>query len=278
MDHTDVIERGLVEGYHRGLLTPEEEAEFEAHFFACPRCTQDLELARGFERGLKTLVAEDLQRAALARAGLFAWLARRGALARWGLPLAALALAAGLPLLGWLREQRALRSAEAASADLRARASGLEERLVAAERKGKETRRALEERLAAREPALEPSAGGPLVNTPVFLLALVRGAPVSSGPTIDPARTGSHFSLALDVDDAPGVADYLVTVRDAAGKERFRQSGLKRNSLETLLLTFPSSYFAPGEYRLKVTGVPAQGLPLALGEYRFRIVASRSTP
>src|SRR3954447_6495759 len=106
MDHAYIEENGLVESYHRGLLDPEEEARFEEHFAGCPRCVEQLELARRFQRGLKAMAAEELetaQTAQTARAavaiGLFAWLARRGRAAQWGLALAALLVAAALPAL-----------------------------------------------------------------------------------------------------------------------------------------------------------------------------------
>ena len=48
----------------------------EEHFVACPECTEQLELARGFQRGLKSMVAEDAVIARTAvQLGLFAWLA-----------------------------------------------------------------------------------------------------------------------------------------------------------------------------------------------------------
>ena len=100
MDHTYIESNGLVERYHQGLLPPDEEARFEEHFVECLACMEQLELARGFQKGLKTMVAEDAARAVVS-AGLFAWLARRGRLAQWGAALAVLALAAALPAL-WL--------------------------------------------------------------------------------------------------------------------------------------------------------------------------------
>ena len=57
MDHDYIAEGGLVERYHQGSLPPDEEARFEEHFVGCPECTEQLELARGFQRGLKAVVA-----------------------------------------------------------------------------------------------------------------------------------------------------------------------------------------------------------------------------
>jgi hypothetical protein len=285
MDHTDVIERGLIEGYHRGLLPPEVEAEFEAHFFVCPLCVEQLEAARGFQRGLKALSVEEAARATV-QAGLLAWLARRRAAVRVGLPLALLVPAAGLPSLWLWRERGAAREAGTENAALRARARRLEERLAAEERARAESVRSLEERLAAAtaappsadgprgpEPPAPPAprSAGPLVDTPVFLLSLIRGSAAEGGPVVDSGRGGSHFTLALDVDDALGVESYRVTVTDAQGRERFRRAGLRRNSLETVLLTFPARYFPPGAYTLKVEGLPGATGPVEMGSYRFRV-------
>ena len=59
MDHAYIEEHGLIERYHRGLLDPEEETRFEEHYFSCPQCMEQLELARGFQRGLQAATAED---------------------------------------------------------------------------------------------------------------------------------------------------------------------------------------------------------------------------
>ncbi|MES1211284.1 MAG: zf-HC2 domain-containing protein, partial [Acidobacteriota bacterium] len=88
MDHTYIEERGLIDLYHRGQIPPSEEAEFEEHFVGCRQCQDLLEAARGFQRGLKTVVAEDAARTVV-QAGLLAW-----ALRRRGLVVALLALIA----------------------------------------------------------------------------------------------------------------------------------------------------------------------------------------
>src|SRR5690242_19504681 len=99
MDHAYIEDNGLVERYYQGLLPPDEESHFEEHFVTCAACMEQLELARGFQRGIKGMVTEDAVRTAVVvQAGLFAWLARRGRLAQWGLALAFLVLA-GWPSL-----------------------------------------------------------------------------------------------------------------------------------------------------------------------------------
>jgi hypothetical protein len=148
IDHTEIEESGLVERYHQGLLPSEEEARFEAHFVTCSECMEQLELARGFQRGLKAAAAEDAARAVL-RAGLFAWLARRGRLAQWGLALAVLLVTAGVPSLWLLGQGQSERQTALARIEAERRtATDLERRLAGSEQRRLEERRDLERQLA----------------------------------------------------------------------------------------------------------------------------------
>src|SRR5215217_2198265 len=143
MDHTYIEESGLVERYYQGLLPPEEEARFEAHFVACSECMEQLELARGFQRGLKAVAAEDAARVVV-QAGLFAWLARRGRLAQWGLAMAVLLVVAGAPALWLLAQNRSERQAVAGRIEAERRtAADLERRLAGSERQRAAERREL---------------------------------------------------------------------------------------------------------------------------------------
>lgn len=257
MDHDYIEEHGLIDLYHRDQLPPGDEARFEEHFVGCPECQERLEMARGFQRGLKTMVAEEV-----VQASLLSWLARRK-----GLALAALLLVAGLPVLGYLaasREpedpvwQQRYESAQRSADDLRGK---LEE----SERLRREQQVAQVESTPKPEEPRPTSSPAPLVNTPVFLLTAVRG----EGETvvIDREEKG-YFSLAVDAGDDPRFESYRVTITGARG---FREAGLKPNALEALLLTFPADYFPPGEYRLVVEGVTPDGTASELGGYPFRL-------
>ena len=252
MDHAYIEEHGLVDLYHRGELPAEEEAAFEEHFVGCADCQERLQMARGFQRGLKTAVAEDV-----AKAGVLAWLVRR----RW-LAVAALILAAVLPVLGYLAGSRegAPMNTEASWRQLyekeRRSAEGLRQRLEESER----------QKLAQVEET--PAPPSPLVNTPVFLLTAVRGEEEAMAVDV---KSG-WFSLAVDAGDDPRFESYRVTITNARGERVFRQAGLKPNALEAVLLTFPSGFFQPGEYRLALAGVKPEGGAVELGGYGFKIV------
>ncbi|HEX6864206.1 MAG TPA: zf-HC2 domain-containing protein [Thermoanaerobaculia bacterium] len=253
MDHAYIEEHGLIDLYHRGQLPPEEEAGFEEHFMGCAACQERLQMARGFQRGLKAAVAEEVT-----KAGLLTWLLRR----RW-VALAALILAAVLPLLGYLAGSR-----DAAPIETEANWRQLFEK---EQRSADDLRRQLEEserqRLAQAEPAPAPSPS-PLVNTPVFLLTAVRGEDEATSVKVE----DGYFSLAVDAGDDPRFESYRVTIADAQGKRMFREAGLKPNALEALLLTFPAGFFKPGEYRLALEGIEPGGNAAELGGYSFRIV------
>jgi hypothetical protein len=277
IDHTEIEESGLVERYQQGLLPLEEEARFEAHFVTCSDCMEQLELARGFQRGLKTAAAEDAARAVV-RAGLFAWLARRGRLAQWGLALAVLFLAAGVPSL-WLlgHGQSEQRTAQGRIEAERRTATDLERRLAGSEQRRLQERRDLERQLAeARQPS-PPRPGildQPLANMPIVLLTAIRGEAGEPSSTIDLSSTGDLLALAVDAGADPRFASYRVTLT-RAGATVFRQAGLKPNALETLMVTFPKTFFKPGEYRLLLEGVRPDGGTAEIGGYPFRVVGRK---
>jgi hypothetical protein len=279
MDHAYIESNGLVERYHRGLLPPDEEARFEEHFVDCPQCTEQLELARGFQRGLRTMAAEDAARAVV-EAGIFAWLARRGRLARWGTALSVLILAALLPALWLLAGGRSERRQQEARLEAeRHTRQELERRLTESESRRSAERRDLESKLAQVKPP-EPPRGlaGPLVNTPVFLLTAVRSNDAQP-VTIDPSRTGDALALAVDLGEGLRFDTYRATIVSIGGKtgggKVFEKTGLKPNALEALMITFPSTFFAPGDYRLRVEGVKPDGSSAEVGGYGFRVAGKR---
>jgi len=274
MDHTYIESNGLVERYHQGLLPPDEEARFEEHFVECPACMEQLELARGFQKGLKSLVAEDAARAVVS-AGLFAWLARRGRLAQWGAALAVLA-AAALPALWLLAGGQGERQEWRARLDAQRRSNQeLEHRLGESESRRVAERRELEAKIAQVKPPETPRGlANPLVNTPVFLLSALRSGD-GKPATIDLARAGDALALAVDVGADPRFTSYRATITKAGGETVFRQSGLTPNALEALMITFPASFFAPGDYRLRVEGVKPDGSASEIGGYPFRVEGKR---
>lgn len=278
MDHDYIATNGLVERYRLGSLPPDEEVRFEEHFLGCPECTEQLELARGFQRGLKTMVAEDVAQVAVVQAGLFAWLARRGRLAQWGFAAALLVLVVlgVLPVLRFRRESESLRQTVAAlqeRGNAQERDAGnLQKRLADSEA----LRRELESKLAQATPPEAPKGvAASVANLSVVLLTAVRG-PGEPVATIDLAKAGDLVALAVDPGAGASFETYRVTLT-RAGATVFQKSGLKPNALEAVMVAFPASFFAPGDYRLRLEGVKADGTAAEIGGYPFRVVGKRRT-
>ncbi len=275
MDHAYIEDNALVERYHQGLLAPEEEARFEEHFVTCAPCMEQLELARGFQRGIKTVVAENALQAVVVQAGLFAWLARRGRLAQWGLALAVLLPAAGLPSLWLAGQSRSERLAAVREIETERRSKeSLVRQLAATEQRRSEERRELEAQLAqARKPSVPPSVtvlARPLGSLAVVLLTAVRGD--GEPAVVRLSGPGDLLALAVDAGADPRFTSYRATITRTGGGAVYRQGDLKPNALETLMLTFPKTFFQPGEYRLKIEGVQADRQTVEIGGYPFRVV------
>jgi len=269
MDHQRIEEENVAELYAAGQLSSEEEARFEEHLIECRECRERVARAEDLRGSFQAMAAEDQIRAALG-IGLFAWLARHERAARLG--LAALLLLA-LVLPAWLlaeqgRLRRELVQARAAAArpvrtppvaaaqppDLR-----LEGQLQAEIRKTED----LKKRLA--------DLTHPQMNTAIFSLGLIRGeGDRTNRVTVGPKP--EWIVLSIETPEA-GPETWRATLLDRDGRIVWRGEGLRPTASDELVLGLFSDLLAPGDYRLRLEAMPAQGH--AAGEIPFR-VARRS--
>lgn len=61
MEHQSAVELRFAERYLLDELSPEETASFEAHFFECALCAEDVRQGARFVANLKAVVREDIQ-------------------------------------------------------------------------------------------------------------------------------------------------------------------------------------------------------------------------
>ncbi len=115
--------------------------------------------------------------------------------------------------------------------------------------------------------------GAPRGDTPVVLLSRFRSDPGEPAATIDLSRIGDFLVLAVEVDDDPRLASYRVAVSSDDGRRLYQESDLLPNAFAALMLTFPASFFTPGDYRLTVEGLDQAGDAADLAGYPFRVVA-----
>lgn len=281
MNHAYVEEHGVLDAYLEDRLSESERQDFEAHYFACAECLQQLETASDFEAGMLQVAAEDMARA---RTGLLAGLGLLSGWRRMALGGILLLLVA-LPLGLLVARNRGLerRLAEARSARPPAPAGGepriasLEARLRSAEAAGAADRRRLEEELAKERQAratAEGAAGVPRVNVPIFLLAAVRGGeeegrePVSRIPL---AATEGPVILTLELAtvDYPS---YGASLRAEDGREIWRDRGLRPDSRDALVILLPARMLRPGSYQLAIEGAREDGKGFAVAVYPFRVL------
>lgn len=231
MDHPRIDEEKIVDRYLVGRLSSQEEALFEEHLFACETCLEAVEAGDELRRGLRAVAAED---ATVASIGFLAWWQSRPAMPRAG--LVGLALAASLLafVVFWPGDGP----------------------------------------IGPGDPA--GAAAGPRADFLVVTLGAVRdaGRGVEEAPTIrlDPARETLLLSLELPAVEAPTYRATLRTADGAGDGERlWRGTGLEPSPYESLLLAVPSSYLAPGTYRVEIEG---EGEPTgdSLG-VTFRVVS-----
>ena len=279
MEHTYVEENDLVQSYLAGRLSESERDAFEAHYFNCSICLENLETAQDLREGMRQVAAEDIARAAEARVGLGV-LAGLATLARWRrLALAgALLLLAALPGLWLYQRNRGLeRQMETASAEAGRQRAALEARIRGLEQESAEDRRRLAEKLAeepraVREPTVQPQ---PEVNVPLFLLAAVRSGDSGREPVNQIPLASTTKSVILTAELATvDYATYRATLHDRGGKEIWQAGGLRPDSRDTLVLLLPAGMLPPGVYQLTIEGTQTGGKWFAVGGYPFRVVRS----
>lgn len=249
MEHPRIDDERVVDRYLAGRLLPEDETRFEEHLFVCGDCLEQVEAGEELRRGLRAVAAEDAAHAAafqqraravvkrqategLATLGLVAWLRSRSPAARAGLGALALVFALLPAVVLWQQVELG--------------------------------------RLRDAGPKI--ATGGlaaPAADFQVVSLGVVRDAGVDAvAIRPDPEKDAVLLSLELPPGTAPR---YRVTLRDAAGEAIWTGDELEPNLYDTLFVALPSSYLAPGSYRIEVEALLASGTEPA-GEMAFRVL------
>jgi hypothetical protein len=268
MNHSYIDDHQVAELYLQGKLSPEEAARFEEHSMACPECLARLETAEKLRLGLRAVAAREVATEAV-KLGLLARLVR-SRLAP--LALTALFLAALLPAgLLWRRAGRL-------EGELTQTRQQLREELdrpapaptpdpeTGSLRSQLEAERQEKERLAAE---LE-KAGEPRINVPVVPLSPERSAP-GSEPTTRISLSSSPELLVLLLElDATDFPRYRATL--AGGGTDWHLSDLRLDGQGTLTLALPAARLRPGDFTIRVEGLPAHGKPSLVADFSFRLV------
>ena len=274
--HDEVEAQDLVGAYLAGRLTEAERDAFEAHYFSCAECLEQLEAAEDFEAGMRDVAAEDLRQAAAARTavGVFAALALLSRGRRLALAAALVALVA-LPAL-WLgaRSRGLERRLAEASAEAESERAALEAKVRESETRGAAERDLLQQQLAQERgarPTAPPAPAAPQANVPYFLLAAVRSGEGSREPVNQlrlPDRAGSYLlAVELATVDYP---TYRATLSGPADRPIWTSGGLRPDERNTLAILVPGTMLGPGLYQLEIAGIEKAG-EVPVGRYPFRL-------
>jgi hypothetical protein len=283
MDHIYIDECQVAERYVLGKLPPEEAAAFEEHSLACPECLERLELAEAMRRGLRTVAAREVAAGAV-RLGLLARLVR----SRFA-PLAVMALLLVAVLPSGLLLQRADRledELERTRLEVAALAEARQEPAPppAAEpgppdADAEQERRRLEgwveelrrerERLAGElEQARRPRA-----NVPLLTLSPERSAPGEAEPSVQVPLAPEAEWVVLSLDLAGlGFPDYRAALVGPGGRTLWREEGLRPDATGFLNVGLPTSLLSPGDFMIRLEGLPAEGEPVPTASFSFRTV------
>ncbi len=234
MEHPRIDDEAILDRYVAGRLPEAEEALFEEHLFECTVCLEQVQAADELRRGLRVVATEDAARATAAVGLLALW---RGSSSARRLGLATMGL-----LVALLPAALVWRYAES-------RPPGHDETQVAA----------------------AGDFARPLSALQVVSLGVVRSAEDNDAATAvrtDPSKDGVMLSLELP----PSKVDhYRVTILDETGAMRWQGDELTPNLYDTLVIVLPSTFLAPGRYRVVVES-RAPGESQQVGEILVRFL------
>lgn len=271
MNHSYIDDHQVAELYLLGKLSPEEAASFEEHSMSCPECLDRLETAEKLRLGLRTVAAREVAAEAV-KLGLLARLVR-SRLAPFA--LTALLLVAVLPAgLLWRRAgrlegelaQTREQLREELSRPMPTPAPDPNDPELGVLRSQLEAERQEKERLAAE---LEKT-GEPRINVPVVPLSPERSVP-GAAPTTRISLSSSPELLILLLElDATDFPSYHATL--TGGRTVWHLSHLRPDAQGTLTLALPATRLQPGDFTVRVEGLPAQGRPAPVADFSFRLV------
>ncbi len=275
VDHAYAEEHGFVELYLADRLSEGERTAFEAHYFDCAACLEQLEAASEFGAGMRQVAAEDTAKSRVGLLAALALLSSRHRLALGGLLLLLVALPCGWLVaraLGrerWLAAAPTAQTAAARLASLATQVQALRQSAAGdRQRFTQDLARERQARAAAERDALRPQ-----VNLPIAVLAAVRGgeeagrAPVNR-LTLSPATESIVLAMELASVDYPS---YHAALRTAAGLEVWKADGLRPDSRDSLAVLLPTRMLPPGVYRLTLEGVREGGRRFAVAVYPFQV-------
>jgi hypothetical protein len=293
MDHRYIEEHNIVDRYLMDRLSPEARLQFEAHYFKCDECFEQVEVTDDFRRSLQRVAArQSWPSSGPNRVGLVGWLMRLAPRWQVALLVGGLLLVMALPMTLLVnrieRLQRDLDRVKTPSSEPsrpmengQPPASAWEKKLQELEREWNQQRQRLEAQLQQEQQARNRMADElsrltrPQGNTPIFNLSAIRGGrPTEAGLVnpIDLSESPPWIVFSLDLEVELEYESYRATVLTAGNRFVWRNSRLRPNQYNALTASFSSDYFQAGDYLLVLEGVTKEGQLVLVANYPFRVI------
>jgi hypothetical protein len=254
-----------------------------------------LESAQGLREGLRVVAAEEAARARVVVAASVAALLSRAGRLRRSLIVGALGLLLmGLPAAILVREMQRLEGelvqARSASEDWKRRyqeaaatppqgavqvgpgAPSAEDVIEEQRRQFEEQLERERERRAGLERRLERAARAPRPAATVFELDTVRDVSPEGTPAnrISLPKPSGRLAISLDAELLPEFPAYRVTIASADGSVIWSKGGLRPNRRRAIVVSLPGDFLDPGDYTVRLDGLPPAGPAALLARYSFR--------
>ena len=253
-------EDDLVDAYAQGELGGAALHQFESHYLASPARRERVRFAQALMASARSLKAWDPARAGSPRIPAApAWL-------QWGLAAAALLMlvAGGWAAVENVSLRRQLSQTQAARHELEQREQERQRALDA--RRGFAPSDATPERPPVRE-------DGPLVIAAFVLTPPTRST--GQPPILELASTSEEVAVQLELEPVV-YPEYRVALVDPSNDRTVWRSGAVKASAagagRVVSVRIRTGLLAPGAHLLRVSGVPASGVPEIAGDYPFTVV------
>lgn len=291
MDHEYIEQFDIVDRYVMGKLPAQESERFEEHFLDCPQCIDRVQTTSSFRQGLRAWAAQQVTSAE--RPPAQSWQApfwQRIPGNVWALTTCGLLLAILLISIFALRQIRDLQQQaahwESAAADWRQRFETEQPASSPADGQRQQAEQELQRQVQQLEEALQVAQkrefasrsrrrSQPGVNPPIVVLNSVRasGQNLATVPEIVLSSLSTDFIVSLPLEGEGKYSRYRAVIY-AKQRQIWETDQLKPNAYNALTITFPPSFFLPGDYSIVIEGIPPTTGALdstVIGNYPLRV-------
>jgi hypothetical protein len=115
------------------------------------------------------------------------------------------------------------------------------------------------------------AARSPRINVPVVPLSPERSGPGGEPSTRISLSASEWVVLSLELAAAEHPS-YRAVLTGPGGRIVWQSAGLRPDSLDTLTIALHASRLQPGDFTVRVEGLPSRGEPAPVAEFSFRVV------